>query len=182
MGSSVGLAPASDPVVTKLNTLISGYGIYNIKLFNTESDLESYVRDQSYSTNSQICFAITVQGSSSNSYQYKLRFNVSTNPTTTDGPNPSIKLTEDKGIDLDMYLRTFKQGMIGANVLVGTAILQLQTGSSSDYLQTTVSPMYQEDYTLDNIYTNMGNTIGIITLLPLLIIYLRQTSSMLTEK
>jgi hypothetical protein len=42
--------------------------------------------------------------------------------------------------------------------------------------------MYQEDYVLDNIYANLAGTIGIITLLPLLLIYLRQTSSMLSEK
>ena len=42
--------------------------------------------------------------------------------------------------------------------------------------------MYQEDYILDYIYNNLRTTIGIITLLPLLLIYLRQTSSMLSEK
>lgn len=42
--------------------------------------------------------------------------------------------------------------------------------------------MYQENYILDNIYSNLGGTIGIIALLPLLLIYLRQTSSMLSEK
>lgn len=42
--------------------------------------------------------------------------------------------------------------------------------------------MYQQKYTLDNTYTNLSQTIGILVLLPLLIIYLRQTSSMLYEK
>ncbi len=83
------------------------------------------MRSQTYSNSSQICFALTVQGSSSNTYKYKLRFNQSTNSATTDGPNPTLKLTQDKGIDLQMYLRTYSRGMIGANILMGTAIFQL---------------------------------------------------------
>ncbi len=74
------------------------------------------------------------------------------------------------------------QGMIGANTLVNTAILQLQTANNNNYLQNNVAPVYQEDFTLDNIFINLGSNIGTIILLPLLIIYLRQTSSMLTEK
>jgi hypothetical protein len=42
--------------------------------------------------------------------------------------------------------------------------------------------MYQEQYVLDNIYADLGGTMGIIVLLPLLLIYLRQTSTMLGEK
>jgi len=70
--------------------------------------------------------------------------------------------------------------MIGGNVLVNTAILQLQTGSNTTYLVDKVAPVYQENFTLDDIYVNLGSNIGMILLLPLLIIYLRQTSSMLT--
>jgi hypothetical protein len=42
-----------------------------------------------------------------------------------------------------------------------------------------LDPVYQEKYTKDNLYTNLGASIGILTLLPLLLIYLRQTSVML---
>ena len=42
--------------------------------------------------------------------------------------------------------------------------------------------MYQESYTQNNIYTNLKDNIAILTLLPLILIYLRQTSIMLTEK
>ena len=135
----VGLAPSSDPVINQLNTLISGYGNYYTKLFNTESELEPYIQNQNYSGLPQICFAITVQSSSSNIYQYKIRFNSSTN----DGPDPSLKLTGDKGIDLVTYASTMWQGMIGANTLVGTAILQLQSGLGTEYFKNNVSPMYQ---------------------------------------
>ena len=45
-----------------------------------------------------------------------------------------------------------------------------------------LDPVYQNNDTKDNIFTNLGTSIGILTLLPLLFIYLRQTSAMLTEK
>jgi hypothetical protein len=72
--------------------------------------------------------------------------------------------------------------MLGANLLVNNEILQIQTGSATNYLENTINPVYQEKYILDDIYSNLGGFIGIITLLPLLIVYLRQTSAMLAEK
>lgn len=70
--------------------------------------------------------------------------------------------------------------MIGANTLVNNAILQLETSDNTKHFQNTVSPIYQEAYTQDNLYQNLGANIGTLTLLPLILIYLRQTSSMLT--
>lgn len=72
--------------------------------------------------------------------------------------------------------------MLGANLLVNNEILQVQTGSLTSYLENIINPVYQEKYLLDDIYNNLGGFIGIIALLPLLIVYLRQTASMLGEK
>jgi hypothetical protein len=73
------------------------------------------------------------------------------------------------------------KGMIGAGTLVNNAILQKEVGATKNIRHNT-APMYQEKYVLDYIYDNLRAIIGIITLLPLLLIYLRQTSSMLSEK
>lgn len=106
---------------------------------------------------------------------------MSTNTANTDGPSSSIDITEDSAVDFTLYNRSLTQGMIGATTLVNTQILQLASGGSQIF-QNNVSPFYQQDYIKDNIYANLASTIGIITLLPLLLIYLRQTSSMLNEK
>lgn len=106
---------------------------------------------------------------------------MSQNEERTDGPAPTLSLTLDKGIDLGLYKRTLDYGMIGANTLVHNAILQKET-ANTNYFTNQVSPVYQETYTQDNIYQDLASNIGIITLLPLLLIYLRQTSIMLTEK
>jgi ATP-binding cassette, subfamily A (ABC1), member 3 len=129
-----------------------------------------------------VCFGITVQSSTSSNYQYKLRFNVTGDDSVTDGPPSDLQLTEDQKIDLTLYLRTLYYGMIGANTLVETAILQLESGNSAAYFENRVSPEYQEQFTLDNIYEKLKGTIGMLVTLPLLIIYLRQTASMLSEK
>jgi ATP-binding cassette, subfamily A (ABC1), member 3 len=61
-------------------------------------------------------------------------------------------------------------------------ILQAETGSSTDVLKNNISPIYQEAYESDKLYEQAVQNIAILFLLPLLIIYLRMTSSMLSEK
>ena len=107
--------------------MLQTYG-YTTQIFDSESAFETYVQSESYSTESQICFAITVQSSSSSNYKYKLRFNISTSSilgSATDGPAPTLDLTEAQGIDLDLYSATLGYGMIGTNTLISSAILQL---------------------------------------------------------
>ncbi len=72
--------------------------------------------------------------------------------------------------------------MIGANTLINTAILQLQSNSNTKYFQNKVSPMHQETFISDDICSSLGNSIGMLVLVPLILLYLRQTSAMLTEK
>jgi ATP-binding cassette, subfamily A (ABC1), member 3 len=100
----------------------------------------------------------------------------------TDGPASDLQLTQDQKINLPLYLRTLYYGMIGANTLVETAILQLESGNSGAYFENRVSPEYQEYFVLDAIYSKLKDVIGMLVILPLLIIYLRQTSAMLSEK
>lgn len=69
--------------------------------------------------------------------------------------------------------------MISTNTLVNQAIIELKTNSSNKYLENVVSPIYQDSYTLDKIYTNLSPSLGTIVLLPLMLIYLRQTYLML---
>lgn len=99
-----------------------GYTTLN---FTDEATLESYVRSSDYSKQTQVCFAIVVDSSTvGGSYQYKLRFNISVNPLNSDGPSTSLKLTQDKAIDITMYNTSLVKGMIGANTLVNTMIFQ----------------------------------------------------------
>jgi len=176
----VGLTPNGDPLKDKLYTMLNNFG-YTTYNYSSETEMETYIRNTAYQNSTQVCFGITVQNSTAGNYQYKLRFNVSEDGSG-DGPSTQSSLTEDAGVDLDKYNTVLYKGMLGANILVDTAILQLQTGNNNDYFQANVSPVYQENYILDKIYIDLGSNIGMIILLPLLIIYLRQTSSMLTEK
>lgn len=83
------------------------------------------MRSQDYSSKSQICFAIVVDSSTlGGSYEYKLRFNISVNPVNSDGPSTTLKLTQDKALDIASYNRSLTKGMIGANTLVNTIIYQ----------------------------------------------------------
>lgn len=123
LGSKIGLAPQANTMITTyVAPLLATAGLTPL-YFAAETDLENYVRDQSYSTQSKICFALVVDSSSS-SYQYKLRFNVSQNADNSDGPSTSLKLTLDQSIDLTLYNTSIYKGMIGAATLMNTAIFQ----------------------------------------------------------
>lgn len=71
--------------------------------------------------------------------------------------------------------------MIGANNLVNDIILQTEAGATK-HIRQYASPAYQQQFIDDQIYKNLQQSVAIMLLLPLLIIYLRQTSSMLSEK
>lgn len=73
-------------------------------------------------------------------------------------------------------------GMIGANNLVNDIILQTEAGATTKHIRQYASPAYQQEFINDQIYKNLQQSVAIMLLLPLLIIYLRQTSSMLSEK
>ena len=48
-----------------------------------------------------------------------------TTDNTTDGPWTTLALSIDDEVDYSLYARTASQGMIGANNLVHSAILQI---------------------------------------------------------
>ena len=85
-------------------------------------------------------------------------------------------------MDLNSYSAALWMGMIGANNLVNDLILQTEAGATTTHLRQYASPAYQQEFIDDQIYKNLQQSIAIMLLLPLLIIYLRQTSSMLSEK
>jgi len=88
----------------------------------------------------------------------------------------------DNALDIGLYQKTVSSGMIGTTTFVNNLILQSETGSTNTVFKNTMGPIYQERYEKDDIYNSAKNNVGIIFLLPLLIVYLRQTSVMLSEK
>jgi hypothetical protein len=55
----------------------------------------------------------------------------------------------DLGVKFDLYQQLISSGLIGANILASSSILQLQTSNNNNYFQNNVSPMYQESFTVD---------------------------------
>lgn len=88
----------------------------------------------------------------------------------------------DNALDIGLYQKTVSSGMIRTTTFVNNLILQSETGSTNTVFKNTMGPIYQERYEKDDIYNSAKNNVGIIFLLPLLIVYLRQTSVMLSEK
>ena len=104
----MGLVPTGNALVTRIDALVTGLGYTTIS-YASESALEEHIRSEGYSTTAdKICFAVVVDSSSGGNYDYKLRFNITTNPQNSDGPDTNADLVRDQAVDLDLYL-TSKQ-------------------------------------------------------------------------
>lgn len=79
--------------------------------------------------------------SSAGTYQYKLRFNISSETSQTDGPTTTSKITQDQAIDLKIFNRSMT-GMVGANTLVNNAIFKAETDGLKS-LKHSIAPIYQ---------------------------------------
>lgn len=104
--------------------MLTGLG-YTPQTFASQTAFDAYIRSFDYQTQTKVCFGIDVSSSTGGTYKYALRFNMTQNRDRTDGPWTTLKLTEDRGIDLQLYSKTVTRGMLGANTLVHNAILQL---------------------------------------------------------
>lgn len=107
---------------------------------------------------------------------YKLHWNISEAPSTT------AKVTSDAPFVTGNIFNPFASGLLTVNNLILNEIFRLETNDNSSSILETIAPMRQEAYYSDPIYTYLGNSMDMLCLLPLLIIYLRQTSTMLSEK
>lgn len=136
--------------MNKIDTLLTNLGKTST-IFDSTAAFEAFLVDPAYGSPNAICFGITVESSTSGNYFYSLRFNMTTD-STTDGPWTTLSLSQDKDIDYALYSRTMTQGMVGAQNLVNTAILQIEENSSTEYIANTVAPIYQDNYSFNNIY------------------------------
>lgn len=146
-------------------------------MFNTDSEIDTLSRHELYGLDSaypRICFGVTAQ-TGSPSYAYKLRWNISEAPSTT-SPKPTV----DSSFVTNSLWTPFSSGMLTVNNLLINEIFRMETNDNTSSILQTIAPMRQEAYHSDPIYTYLGNSMDMLCLLPLLIIYLRQTSTMLS--
>ena len=96
--------PTGNNLVSRIDTLVTALG-YSTITYASESALDEHIRSEGYSTTTdKICFAVVVDSSSGSNYNYKLRFNITTNPDNSDGPATNDQLTFDQAVDLELYL------------------------------------------------------------------------------
>lgn len=89
----VGLVPTGDPLINRINTIITGFG-YTTQTFASRNDFDAYIRNTNYPSQTQVCFGIEVTSSTSGgNYAYSLRFNMTRNDDSTDGPWTEMELT-----------------------------------------------------------------------------------------
>ena len=85
-------------------------------------------------------------------------------------------------MNLQLYFSSLYSGFIGLATMANNIIVQTETGDPNDMIVNKIGPIYQETYVNDPIYAYLSNSMEYLILFPLLILYLRQTSSMLEEK
>lgn len=173
----------SGTFLTELQSIFFGFG-YSTRVFGSDDEVNQLVRDPSYGLDAdhlRICFGVTVVSGSPN-YAYKLRYNISGLIGSNEGPSTEDVSTVDAFFQAATLYRPIKSGMLVINNILHNLIVRAATGDNTKLLIPVLSPMKQEAFNDDPLYAFLGNSLDMLCLLPLLIVYLRQISAMLTEK
>jgi hypothetical protein len=169
--------------VPELQSIMFGFG-YTVRLSSSDDEVNKYVRDPLYGTDSghlKLCFGITIVSGAPN-YSYKLRYNISGLIGSNEGPSTEDVSTFDAFFAMTTLTRPIRSGMLIINNLLHNLILRAETSDNTKSIIPVIAPMKQEAFNDDPLYTFLGNSLDMLCLLPLLIIYLRQISATLTEK
>lgn len=175
----VALSPSTDPIVTQLGSRLTSLG-YTVQYFNSDSEIDALARSRLYRTNSSypgICFGVSMVTNNNHEYVYNLRYNIST--SNSEGPDTKAKPTLINLFDYNTIRYPTRSGMLAINNVMLNYIIRNELGSNAYNTDVGIAPMTQEAYVTDNLYTYLGNSIDFMILLPLLIVYLRQTGAML---
>ncbi|KAL4492594.1 hypothetical protein ABPG72_007707 [Tetrahymena utriculariae] len=186
---SVFLIPGNDPVVQRLQTIMSSYVAPKGQQFtfntnyNTLDDFNNYITGDGY--NEDVCFAVNIEKQSSGIYNTRLMFNTTGNQPNQDdipdtlGPEVIDYKPQYKDTFYDPY---FTYGSLQVKTWIDNALLQVLSSNNNAKIDISISPLKQQSYVDDTMASVMQGNMATFLVLPLIVVFLRMSSTIMTEK
>lgn len=183
----IALSPTNDSIVMELETYFKKIRTKNsnmkepqtdVQIFDSNQDINDYMRADDYEDYKPVCFAININNSSS----YSLRFEMYGNPYKTPLPNPSLpEMNPTQGSDVEVIKKWIKTGFLGLQALIDSFIIQQET-QQKVVLTPYVTSMYEDAHVKDLFSDYTSGSFGLFYVLPLMSIYLRLAYQLLYDK
>ncbi|CAG9334834.1 unnamed protein product [Blepharisma stoltei] len=190
--------PYSETIINKLINKIKVEGNdtgnpYVVERYDSEDDLEDYIKDSDYGDDSKICFAVVFYSKDSKNIKYSFRFN------TTESYGSGGR-TMGNYIDIFDFLDyhnvnklirkpkpSFQYHYIGSNFIhmmnyIDNIILQDVSSNSNAHFAAGFVPMYYDKYTEDDFITSISTLLPFFIVISYLIPVCRMLSLIVQEK
>ena len=130
------------------------------QLYEDDETVDENVRHPDYGSDSSpyYCFGVSFVDDGPN-YKYKLRFNITNNRGSSEGPSTNRSLTTFRAFDETSYFSSYFSKMTTVTHIVNSIIAEAETGEDSSSFEGSTVPIYQEDLIIDNFYLFMANSL-----------------------
>lgn len=151
-------------------------------MYNSLDEFNTYIEGDTY--NYDICFGVNVDVDGNN-YSTTLMYNT-TGRTTEERDIPDTKGPEVivyKPQNYDNFYKPYTtNGVAQIKTWIDNAILQIILSDTTATIDATITPLKQKKYISDNISDIMKDNMATFLVLPLIVVFLRMNSGILTEK
>ncbi|CAG9334839.1 unnamed protein product [Blepharisma stoltei] len=190
--------PYSETLITRLTDRIKAEGNdtgfpYVVDRYDSEDDLEDYIKKSGYGKHSKICFAVVFYSKDSKNIKYSFRFNT-TESYSSDGSGLGNWIDIFDFLDnqnINKYTKEpkpdFQYQYIGSNFIhmmnyIDNIILQDLSSNSNAHFAAGFVPMYYDKYTKDNFINAISGTLPFFLVISYLVPVCRMLSMIVQEK
>lgn len=178
------MGPSADhPIVKELTEVFKKYYNYSVVIFKDNKELDDYTSSSKYGDPDypRVCFGVMFNESSSNVYDYSLRFNSSGMINNEIPPTNFVDIDPIKYEDLDKANEYLESGFLTVQNFIDNIIIRREVAADAK-ITPTYSFIHRREGVIDDFASFLRGGFGIYLILPLMIIYLRMTYGIIYEK
>ncbi|CAG9334831.1 unnamed protein product [Blepharisma stoltei] len=190
--------PYSETIILKLIDKIKTEGNdtgkpYIVERYDSEEDLEDYIKDSDYEDSGKICFAVVFYSKDSKNIEYSFRFNTTEAYWSGEyGLGDIIDIfnfRDHKNVDklIREPMPKFQYQYIGTNFIhmmnyIDNIILQDVSSNINAYFAAGFVPMYYDDYTKDDFILAIAGLLPFFLVISYIVPVCRMLSLIVQEK
>ncbi|CAG9334832.1 unnamed protein product [Blepharisma stoltei] len=191
--------PYSETIINKLVDKIKAEGNdtgrpYVVERYDSEDDLEDYIKDSDYGDNGKICFAVVFYSKDSKNIKYSFRFNTTESYGSSDGRNRGewidiFNFRDHHNVDklIREPMPEFQYQYIGTNFMhmmnyIDNIILQDVSSNENAYFAAGFVPMYYDDWTADDFVLAIAGLLPFFLVISYIVPVCRMLSLIVQEK